>query len=355
MRRGPHRLPLASLARGFFVSGERNGRRQVRPEDDRGEVAARLGGRAGVLRRQSGARDAARRHALVPARDAAVPVRQRHPHGPRPQLHDGRRPDARPPPQRLEGRAPDGLGRLRPAGRERGHPRGRPSARDHGAQHRHHPRADEAARLGDRLGPRGLVARPALLPLDAVAVPEVLRGRARVPEGSAGQLVPERPDGDRQRVHRRRPLRALRRARRAAEHDAVVLQDDRVRRRAARVRPAARRRVAGADEDDPAQLDRPLRGRADPLPRRRPRPGLSRSSRPARTRCSARPSSSSRPSTRSSRRTRARRRRRMRVTRARAARRTVPPRRRRPASSPVITRRTRSTASGSRSGSPTTS
>ena len=32
----------------------------------------------------------------------------------------------------------------------------------------------------------------------------------------AGQLVPERPDGDRERVHRRRALRALRRAGRAA-------------------------------------------------------------------------------------------------------------------------------------------
>ena len=253
------------------------------------------------------------------------------------------------------GPAPDGLGRVRPAGRERGDPRGRPPARDHRAQHRHDPRADEAARLGDRLGPRGLVARPGVLPLDAVAVPEVLRGGARVPEGGAGQLVPERPDGDRERVHRRRPLRALRRARRAAEHDAVVLQDDRVRRRAARVRPAARRRVAGADEDDPAQLDRPLRGRRDPLPRRRPRPGH--------------------PGLHDARRHAVRRdvlRRRARAPVRRGARerggagvraprrraplaRTAPPRRRRPASSPATTRRTRSTASGSRSGSPTTS
>ena len=34
-----------------------------------------------------------------------------------------------------------------------------------------------------------------------------------LPQGGAGQLVPERPDGDRERVRRRRPLRALRRAR----------------------------------------------------------------------------------------------------------------------------------------------
>ena len=101
-------------------------------------------------------------------------------------------------------------------------------------------------------------ARGRLLPLDAVAVPPLLRARARVPEGGAGQLVPERPDGGRERVRDRRPLRALRRRGRGAEPRAVVLQDHRLRRRAARVRPAARRRLARADEDDPAQLDRPL-------------------------------------------------------------------------------------------------
>ena len=54
---------------------------------------------------------------------------------------------------------PDGLRRLRPPGRERGHPRGRPPAPGHRAQHRRHPRADASHGLGDRLGPRGL-ARP---------------------------------------------------------------------------------------------------------------------------------------------------------------------------------------------------
>ena len=82
--------------------------------------------------------------------------------------------------------------------------------------------------------------------------------------------MPERPDRRGERVRRRRPLRALRRRGRAAEHDAVVLQDHRVRRRAARVRPARRRVVARAVEDDPAQLDRALGRRRDPVPRRGP-------------------------------------------------------------------------------------
>ncbi len=45
-----------------------------------------------------------------------------------------------------------------------------------------------------------------LLPLDAVAVPEVLRAGAGLPGGGAGQLVSERPDGRRQRVRRRRAM-----------------------------------------------------------------------------------------------------------------------------------------------------
>ena len=96
--------------------------------------------------------------------------------------------------------------------------------------------------LGDRLAARGLRARAELLPLDAVAVPEVPRARARLPQGGAGQLVPVRPDGARERARRRRPLLALREHRRGAEHGAVVLQDHRVRRPAAR-RP--RRRSTG--------------------------------------------------------------------------------------------------------------
>ena len=280
-----------------------------------------------------------RRAPLVPARDAAVPLGHQHAHGARPQLHDGGRRHALSPPQGLDRAAADGLGRLRPAGGERGDPRGRPPARDHRAQHRQHPRADAAARLGDRLGPRGLDGRSGLLPLDAVAVPEVLRGRARVPQGGAGQLVPERPDGDRQRVRGRRPLRALRRGGRAAEPDAVVLQGHRVRGRAARVRAAAGRRVARAHEDDPAQLDRTQRRSRHHLPRRGGRRRSVRCSRRGPTRCSARRSSSSRRSIRSSSATATRRCAPTHAMPARGARRTARPTRRRRASSPGPTRR----------------
>ena len=53
--------------------------------------------------------------------------------------------------------------------REGGHPRRRDRA-----QHRRHPRADAPYGLGDRLGPRGLDVRALLLPVDAVALPQVL-------------------------------------------------------------------------------------------------------------------------------------------------------------------------------------
>ena len=113
-------------------------------------------------------------------------------------------------------------------------------------------------------------ARADVLPLDAVAVPAALRARARLPQGGAGQLVPERPDRARERARRRRPLRRCGSDRRDAEHRAVVLQDHRLRRRAAR-RPGDDR-LARAHEEDPAQLHRPLRGRRGPVPRRGARP-----------------------------------------------------------------------------------
>ena len=78
--------------------------------------------------------------------------------------------------------------------------------------------------------------------------------------------MPERPDRARERARRRRALLALRRGRRGAEHGAVVLQDHGIRRRAAR--GPRDDRLARAHEEDPDELDRPLRGRGDPLPRR---------------------------------------------------------------------------------------
>ena len=55
------------------------------------------------------------------------------------------------------------------------------------------------------------------------------------------------------------------------------------------------RALAGQGPADAGELDRPLRGRARPLPDHRPRRSRSRSSRPGPTRCSARASWRSRP------------------------------------------------------------
>ncbi len=133
-----------------------------------------------------------------------------------------------------------------------------------------------------------------------MAVPALPRARARVPQGRAGEVVPERPDRARERAGARDgTLRALRRRGRVAAHGAVVLPDHRLRAGAPR-RPRDRR-LAGVDQGAPAQLDRPLGGRGDPVPDRGARTRTSPSSRPVPTRSTARPSSSSRPSTSSSR------------------------------------------------------
>ena len=79
------------------------------------------------------------------------------------------------------------------------------------------------------------------------------------------QLVPEGRDGARQRAGDRRPLRALRNARRAAPARAVVLPHHRLR------RPPAGRpphdRLARARGHDAKELDRALRGRRGRLSR----------------------------------------------------------------------------------------
>ena len=237
-------------------------------------MAGRLGRRARVRGREPDAGRPAARAALLHARDAPVPVR-RAAHGARPQLHAGRRRHALPPPQRLHRPAADGLRLVRSAGRERRDQGRRPPARDHRAEHRRDREADAPHGLGDRLGSRGLRPRAVVLPLDAVAVPEVLRARARLPARGAGQVVPARPDRPLERARGRRSLLALRHDRRDAEHGAVVLPDHRVRRRADR-RPG-HGRLARALEEDPARPHRPLRGRRGAVPRRgaRPRhPGL---------------------------------------------------------------------------------
>ena len=80
-----------------------------------------------------------------------------------------------------------------------------------------------------------------------------------------GQLGPGRHDRARQRAGDRRPRLALRRAGRAARADAVVLQDHRLWRRTLLDGLDGARPLAGKGPADAAELDRPLRGPADPL------------------------------------------------------------------------------------------
>ena len=132
-------------------------------------------------------------------------------HGARQELHDRRRALPSAPPPRPARAAPDGLRRVRPARRERRDPRGPPPARRHGREHRRDPQADEAHGLVDRLVARALDRRARVLPLDAVDLPAAVRARPGLQARGAGQLVPGRPDGARQRAGHRRSLRALRR------------------------------------------------------------------------------------------------------------------------------------------------
>ena len=208
------------------------------------------------------------------------------------------------------------------------------------------PPPDPPAGAEPRPAPLDRHDRPALLPLDAVDLPQIFEswydpeavrpdggvGRARpigelraeldagtrdarrrshwsalspcragrrhrrVPPGlrrrRPGQLVPGPRHGRRQRGgHRRRPQRPRQLPGVQAQHAPVDDAHHGLR------RPADRRpRRAGVDrlaEDDAAQLDRPLA--TAPASTSPARPGRSRCSRPARTRCSGPRSWSSRP------------------------------------------------------------
>ena len=88
-------------------------------------------------------------------------------------------------------RAPShGLGRLRPAGGERGHQEQHPPRQVDLGEHRRH--APQLKRLGFclRLGAGSRHLPPRLLQVDPVALPAVLQEGAGLQEDGAGQLVP---------------------------------------------------------------------------------------------------------------------------------------------------------------------
>ncbi len=321
------------------------------------EARGGLPRRARLARRRR--RGAARPPEGVRAGDAPVSLR-RDPHGPRQELHDGRRGRA-PPPADGHGRVPpDGLRLVRAPRRERRHPHRRPAGRGDRREHRAHPRAAEDARLRDRLGHRARHQRPRVLPVDAVALPaDVRAGPRRAPRGRR-QLVPPRPDRPRQRAGHRRALRALRPRGRAAPAHPVVPAHHRL-----RPAPAGRHgragRLARARAHHAAQLDRPVGGRPGDVRgrgRRRGDPRVHDASRHAVRRHVLHPRARAPRGRATSSRAGPRRPPSASTPRPRrapppptAATPTAP----RPASSPAATWSTRSPATPSRSGWPTTS
>ena len=230
------------------------------------------------------------RSQLLRARDAALPER-RAAHRPPQVLLGGRRDRALPPPPRPPRAAPDGLRRVRAAGREPRDQDGRAPARLDGRVDRLLPAPVPLVGDLDRLVARaGDVANRATTAGRSGSSSSCSAAGLAYRKEAAVKWCPQRPDGARQRAgRRRRALRALRRAGRSAPARAVVPAHHRLRRAAAR-RPR-RDRLARARQDDAAQLDRAQRGRRGDVPLRGARRSTTPCSRPARTRCSARPSS----------------------------------------------------------------
>ena len=119
---------------------------------------------------------------------------------------------------RLQRAAPDGLGRVRPAGRAVRRAHGHASAHHDRTQRAAFPRAAEVARLLVRLAARGQHHRSELLQVDAVDRQADVRPRARVPERAARVVVPRARHHARERGSHRRQIRNRRLSRACADH-----------------------------------------------------------------------------------------------------------------------------------------
>jgi hypothetical protein len=221
-------------------------------------------------------RDRGRRAAeVLRLLDAALPQRQAA-HGARAQLHHQRHDGALPAHEGLQRADADGLGRLRPAGRERRHGQQRAAGAVDARQHRRHEEPDAAAGPGLRLDARGRHLRPELLQVEPVVLPEDARQGHRLQEDADRQLGPGRPDRAGQRAGGRRPRLAQRRHRREARDPGLLPGHHAVRRRAAGRRdrqhpPRLPGRLARARAPDAGALDRQERRRALRLHARHPR------------------------------------------------------------------------------------
>ena len=219
-------------------------------------------GRAGLL--PHGRRAAGRPAEILRAGDVPVPERQ-DPHGARAQLRARRRRRALQARARLRRDAPDGVGRVRPAGGERGARPRHPSRHLDPRQHRRHARRAAAHGPLARLVARVRHLRPRLLRAPAEAVPRPAPRRPGGPARELGELGPDRWHRAGQRAGDRRPRLALRRRGREAAARAMVLPHHPVRARAAGGARHARP-LAGAGAHHAGALDRPQRGRPGALP-----------------------------------------------------------------------------------------
>ena len=174
-------------------------------------------GRRRLVRRARGRRAA---EVLLPVH---VPVPERPPaHGPRAQLHDRRRARALHAHAGMQRPAADGLGRLRPAGRERRDRERRAARAVDAREHRAHEGPAQVARLRHRLVARARDLRRRLLQVEPVAVPADAGTRHRLQDDRHGQLGPGGPDRACERAGDRRPRLAHGRAGREARDPDVL-------------------------------------------------------------------------------------------------------------------------------------
>ena len=228
----------------------------------------RRGRRPGVLGRHPrlrGRRGLRQAQVLLPV-DAAVSVR-RAAHGPCAQLHHRRCDQPLQAHDRPQRAAADGLGRVRPAGRERGdQEQGATGAVDL-QEHRPHAQPAQVAGLRHRLVARVRHLHAGLLrPRAAHVHPADAQGPG-LPQELGGELGPGRPDRAGQRAGDRRPRLAYRGAGGEEGNPRLLPEDHRLRAgiagpRAGRQPQGHARGLARARAPDAGKLDRQERGRA---------------------------------------------------------------------------------------------